>query len=444
MNKASLRNVGIDTQTPPDSRYAGHLIYPSNPSPKLDPMIEGRDKELEFIKDTCGLNEKWEIIPDKSIFRNSFPRIRFEGPSGAGKYSLILKVANETQLPLYEIHGHKGLSPNELVLNVVPKATKESRGEGVPLILKASPLTTALLWGGIFYFNGIHRTSENALAPLASLLDGRNSLYSGVTGLNLKPRPDAKPFIFFCSWDPAELSGLPSFIDQRTLPKLVLQQLHSDIVKHRIIKQVSSSKIQQITDGVIHQKEQLLSTEIQTEIAAFKKMVRSLNVKRINEYIKNNDYINAFKLILEIGSPSQKQRVRLEELKDSIAKVLKLKANSLAAKSNEADCSKAIEIYELLFSSGYVDHDQKNNYAHCLLHCGQLEKGLTEIDEVLRDYNAFAIAWITRGEIMEAKNEISEAIISYKKAISIEPLPALGGKKTNEVALAHLKRLDAV
>ena len=103
-----------------------------------------------------------------------------------------------------------------------------------------------------------------------------------------------------------------------------------------------------------------------------------------------------------------------------------------------------LEIYELLFSSGYVDHDQKNNYAHCLLHCGQLEKGLTEIDEVLRDYNAFAIAWITRGEIMEAKNEISEAIISYKKAISIEPLPALGGKKTNEVALAHLKRLDAV
>ena len=124
----------------------------------------------------------------------------------------------------------------------------------------------------------------------------------------------------------------------------MLQQLHSDIVKHRIIKQVSSSKIQQITDGVIHQKEQLLSTEIQPEIAAFKKMVRSLNVKRINEYIKNNDYINAFKLILEIGSPSQKQRVRLEELKDSIAKVLKLKANSLAAKSNEADCSKARDL----------------------------------------------------------------------------------------------------
>ena len=93
----------------------------------------------------------------------------------------------------------------------------------MPLVLRASPLATALYEGGLFFFDEINRVPERALSPLSSVLDGRQYIYSAMTGIRIGPKDEAarKRFRFCCALNPALKEAghvLPEYIAQRTLP----------------------------------------------------------------------------------------------------------------------------------------------------------------------------------------------------------------------------------
>ena len=120
-------------------------------------------------------------------------QIEFLGgtPPGVGKNEIVYQLARELaaseNLPFYSIQGHEEMTPEDLSLLVVPD---QSKGLEMTLRLQASPLATALVEGGLFFFDEINRVPGRALSPLASVLDDRRSLYSAITGITIRPRND--------------------------------------------------------------------------------------------------------------------------------------------------------------------------------------------------------------------------------------------------------------
>src|SRR5579862_3612781 len=208
----------------------GHPIYLANPD-KV-PIIHGfygREEELRRCKAAWGLDSHSKEA-GKKLFRLHF---RLQGPPGVGKNEIVYQVVRELQrqepeLPFYMIQGHEEMTPEDLTLLLVPD---ESAGgsQNPPLALRASPLATAIIEGGIFFFDEINRVPERALAPLASVLDDRQYLYSAMTGLRVEPKDDHSRhrFRFCCALNPlfseSGKGGLPDYIAERTLPVIEIK-----------------------------------------------------------------------------------------------------------------------------------------------------------------------------------------------------------------------------
>ncbi|MBW2638165.1 MAG: AAA family ATPase [Deltaproteobacteria bacterium] len=159
----------------PDDQYARILIHPAQPSLVSDEQFVGRIEELDLLRIVLGLDNRWQPSPPTNSRLAGCPRVRLEGTSGRGKRSLVFELARRMGLPLYEIQGHADMSPEDMILAIVPRASTKN-DLNPRFCLQASPLATALLWGGIVYFDALHRAPEKALAPLASLLDDRTTL----------------------------------------------------------------------------------------------------------------------------------------------------------------------------------------------------------------------------------------------------------------------------
>ncbi len=114
------------------------------------------------------------------------------------------------------------------------------------LIVRASPLATAIYEGALFFFDEINRVPERALSPLSSVLDGRKYIYSAMTGIKIKPRDDEakRRFRFCCALNPAlSQSGhvLPEYIEQRTLPVIDINRPPFEDVIEILQKSLSPS-----------------------------------------------------------------------------------------------------------------------------------------------------------------------------------------------------------
>lgn len=163
----------------------------------------------------------------KAAWKNesSSPSLNFrlEGAPGVEKNKIVYQLAQKLNMDLYTIIGHKDLRPEDLVLTVVPGHESAQKRE-MPLVLRASPLVTALLQGGLFFFDQIDRCSARALSPLCSVLDGRKAIYSAITGMWIEPSKKAKrSFRFCCALNTAGNKKLPPYIEQRTLPVIVME-----------------------------------------------------------------------------------------------------------------------------------------------------------------------------------------------------------------------------
>jgi hypothetical protein len=155
---------------------------------------------------------------------------RLEGEPGMGKNELVYQLARDLEMDLYVVQGHEELTPEDLALVIVPDSDQGHGGNGgaprrdLPLVVRASPLATALLKGGLLFFDEINRAPERSLSPLAPVLDGRKQIFSALTGLWIGPldeRAEAS-FRFACALNPRHGQDLPEFIAQRTLPRIAI------------------------------------------------------------------------------------------------------------------------------------------------------------------------------------------------------------------------------
>ena len=183
--------------------------------------ISRREQELLLSR------AAWAINAEGTDFvRHLNPlNFRLEGPPGVGKneivYEIVRKLTENNDVPFYSIQGHEEMTPEDLSILLTPDNTGENNTN---LILRASPLATAIFEGGIFFFDEINRVPERALSPLASVLDSRKYIYSAMTGIKIAPKNEEarSRFRFCCALNPNIGDGvgnsLPEYIDQRTLP----------------------------------------------------------------------------------------------------------------------------------------------------------------------------------------------------------------------------------
>ena len=235
--------------TPKLIRYKDHLIHlaePSNlPDTKFVPF-RGADRALRMARVAWGINvdkeQKWKI--DDTLLSNgegSF-NFRLEGQPGVGKNEIVYEIARHLALPYFSIVGHEEMTPEDLILSVVPKETGPAVGGkgGFSMVLRASPLATALLTGGIFFFDELNRAPARTLSPLAPLLDDRRQMFSAIIEtwigraekLNVVDAidehiMDLEPYVprpfFFCSALNHDVGiDLPEYIAQRTLPRIIV------------------------------------------------------------------------------------------------------------------------------------------------------------------------------------------------------------------------------
>jgi midasin (ATPase involved in ribosome maturation) len=179
----------------------------------------GRQIELQMCQVAWGINENGTNLIDSEVPPLHF---RLQGAPGLGKNEIVYEIARKLNMPLYIIQGHEELTPEDLALLLTPDP-EYAHNDSIPLILRASPLATALYDGGLFFFDEINRVPERALSPLSSVLDGRQYIYSAMAGVNIGPRNKEakKRFRFCCALNPGlSHSGhvLPEYIEQRTLP----------------------------------------------------------------------------------------------------------------------------------------------------------------------------------------------------------------------------------
>jgi MoxR-like ATPase len=179
----------------------------------------GRKKELALCRAAWCVDRSGETFHTNSSRPLHF---RLHGTPGVGKNEIVYEIARRLKIELYVIQGHEEVTPEDLALLLVPDP-KLSKSSSVPLILRASGLATAIRKGGLVFFDEINRVPERALAPLASVLDERQSIYSASTGIWIEPEDAAAraKFRFCCSLNPQAADvrqELPEYIQQRTLP----------------------------------------------------------------------------------------------------------------------------------------------------------------------------------------------------------------------------------
>jgi len=197
----------------------GHWVHLAQPLTPPTCQFVGRETELTLCKAAWGVGDTGNGHAEDGLRSLHF---RLQGPPGVGKNEIVYELARQLDRPLYMMQGHDELTPEDLALLLVPDP-ETSQMDSMPLVLRASPLATALYVGGLFFFDEINRVPEKALAPLSSVLDGRRTIFSAMTGLHIKSRDEQarQQFRFCCALNP-ELSDsglvLPDYIEQRTLP----------------------------------------------------------------------------------------------------------------------------------------------------------------------------------------------------------------------------------
>ncbi|MHA5053891.1 AAA family ATPase [Streptomyces sp. SD15] len=228
----------------------------------------GREMELMMCRVAWGISPDGRELLDSGVPPLSF---RLEGAPGLGKNEIVYEIARRLDRPLYIVQGHEELTPEDLALLLTPDP-ETAQGDSIPLTLRASPLATALYEGGLFFFDEINRVPERALSPLASVLDGRQYVYSAMTGVNIGARDeDARArFRFCCALNPSLSNAghvLPEYIEQRTLPVIEITQPPFEHLREII--QTSLSPSPDFLDAFVawYQQEERLDISVRQAVA---------------------------------------------------------------------------------------------------------------------------------------------------------------------------------
>ncbi len=136
---------------------------------------------------------------------------RIVGTPGVGKTTVAFSVAREFSDEVYIFQCTSDTRPEDLLVTPVI-------GSGQVIRYHASPLTTAMIKGGVCILDEGNRMSEKSWAALAPLLDTRRYVESIIAGIKVRAHPDFR--ICVTMNDDSSTYEIPEYILSRLQPQV--------------------------------------------------------------------------------------------------------------------------------------------------------------------------------------------------------------------------------
>ena len=151
------------------------------------------------------------LVPSKSAPQEIPLSPRILGQPGVGKTTLAYTVAKEFSDEVYIFQCTMDTRPEDLLVTPVI-------GSGQVIRYHASPLTTAMLRGGVCILDEGNRMSEKSWASLAPLLDTRRYVESIIAGIKIKAHPNFRAAVTMN--DDSSTYEIPEYILSRLQPQI--------------------------------------------------------------------------------------------------------------------------------------------------------------------------------------------------------------------------------
>jgi len=151
----------------------------------------------------------WMVIGDEDLPLNP----RLVGKPGVGKTTLAYYAGRMLGRPVYLFQATMDTRPEDLIVTPVISEAGKIR-------YMASPVTSAMIKGGVAVIDEGNRMSEKSWASLAPLMDTRRYVESIVAGIKIKAHKDFR----LCTTmnDDASTFELPEYIHSRLQPQIFI------------------------------------------------------------------------------------------------------------------------------------------------------------------------------------------------------------------------------
>lgn len=200
----TMGNAG-DTGIPETLEYKGKIIHLCTPV-TLKEKVHWRGQTEVYRK----LLAAWISHSPQDLPMNPL----LLGPSGIGKTTLAMAVAQSFSRPVFMMNCQGDMEPNDLTVNLSIDSEKNIQ-------YVASPLFTAVYTGGIIILDEFTRLPPHAYASIAPLLDHRRYLEASILpGLRIPAHPEFR-IVFTSNYD--SYSGIPDYIESRLKPRIILE-----------------------------------------------------------------------------------------------------------------------------------------------------------------------------------------------------------------------------
>lgn len=144
---------------------------------------------------------------------------RLVGAPGMGKTALAMAGARLREQPLFIYQCTADTRPEDLLITPV-------LAENGKIAYHASPLVSAMIYGGVCLLDEGNRMNEKSWASLAPLLDQRRYVESIVAGISVKANPDFRCAVTMNEDD--STYEIPDYILSRLRPTLQLSYPNRD------------------------------------------------------------------------------------------------------------------------------------------------------------------------------------------------------------------------
>lgn len=200
------------------------LSEPYSPTQSLNPF-QGRVSILETITAAwLGGNDSIPLSP------------LLVGEPGVGKNRIVYEMAKlRDHQELYIFQGHEDVTAEDMACLV--RFSDKAGDRRLDYIL--SPISSAMVTGGICFVDEIAKIRPRALALLVSLLDERRYMDSNLLGGRIKAHEN---FRFIAATNNADLinNSLPEFIKSRVRPEIFVDYQNREEIDTLFIEKMKS------------------------------------------------------------------------------------------------------------------------------------------------------------------------------------------------------------
>lgn len=176
-----------------------HLAHPD----QLPARWIGQDEVMRQLM------AAWMVVHEQDTPMNP----RLIGKPGVGKTTLAYAAAQRLGKEIYILQATVDTRPEDLLVQPVIDGPQSLR-------YVASPLTTAMIRGGVAILDEANRMPEKSWASLAPLLDGRRYVESVVAGIKIKAHPAFR--LVATMNDDSSTFDLPEYIHSRLQPQILI------------------------------------------------------------------------------------------------------------------------------------------------------------------------------------------------------------------------------